>query len=123
MSLNRLSLFVVGATLILTPALSSEPSPAGKSGPKIYAVIFGVTIGKDSEVLNVRVERVMDPSTGSKDPVKVDVPPEYVAAVTKLLVEKRYEPQFKDGVPVEFFTYVFFDPAYPSRVITKVNHK
>ena len=38
-----------------------------------------------------------------------------IAAARKLAESKRYKPKLKDGKPVEFFTWFYFDPSQPDR--------
>lgn len=89
---------------------------------QLFAVIFGVTVDASSRIDSFRVAKVTDPRSHRTDPVDVKVPRKFVeAARKKLSAMKKYEPQFKDGKPVEFFTYVFYSPEYPDIVITDLD--
>jgi len=81
----------------------------------LYGVIFGITIDEKGELISLRVSKVIDPKSGSTDAVDVAVPDSYVSAVRELVIAKKYEPRLKDGKPVEFFTWFYFDPADPTR--------
>jgi hypothetical protein len=89
---------------------------------QLYTVIFGVTVDANSKIDSFRVARVTDTKSGTTDPVDVKVPQKFVlAARKKLTAMKKYEPQFKDGKPVEFFTYVFYSPEYSDVAITDLD--
>jgi hypothetical protein len=88
---------------------------------RIYSVIFGVTAGTNSTVPKVRVAKVIDPKSGTTDPVKVDVPDAYIKAAKKKIEAKHYEPQLKDGQPVEFFTYFFYVPERSNVVVVDLD--
>jgi hypothetical protein len=54
--------------------------------------------------------------------VDVQVPKKFVAAARKRLAGmKKYESKFKDGKPVEFFTYFFYSPDHPDIVISDLD--
>lgn len=84
------------------------------TSPKLYAVIFGVTISETGELVSLRLDKVIDPETRSTAAADVSVPESYVSAARELVLAKRYEPKLKDGKPVEFFTWFYFDPERPT---------
>jgi hypothetical protein len=90
-------------------------------GVRVYSVIFGIVIGRDFSLQEFRVAKVIDPTSGSTRAVPVDVPDEYVQAARRKVEAKGYPPQFKDGQPVEFFTYFFYSPGQAGTVITDLD--
>ena len=80
-----------------------------------YGVIFGITIDQSGALQSLQVIKVIEPQTKSDAAVDIAVPPEYIEAARKLIIAKHYPVNIKDGKPVEFFTYFFYDPARPSR--------
>ncbi len=84
---------------------------------RLYAVIFGIKVGTDSQLKSFRIAKVIDPKSGNTNPVKVDVPKDFVDAVRKKVEAKHYDPMMKNGEPVEFFSYFFFTPSRPGTVI------
>jgi len=88
---------------------------------KIYAVTFGITASTNSSVPTVRLAKVTDPKAGTTDPVKVDVPGAYVKAAKKKIEAKHYEPEMKDGKPVEFFTYFYYVPGHSNVVVVDLD--
>jgi hypothetical protein len=88
---------------------------------KIYSVIFGVTATTNSAVPIVRLAKVIDPKSGTTDPVKVDVPDAYLKTAKKKIEAKKYEPELKDGKPIEFFTYFFYVPGHSNIVIVDLD--
>jgi len=101
---------LAAALLAVTRITANEPAPE-----KLYGVIFGVVVDEKGELVSFRVDKVIDPRSGSTAAVDVAVPDTYVAAARELAVAKKYEPHLKDGKPVEFFTWFYFDPARPTR--------
>jgi hypothetical protein len=89
--------------LLLFAALCfASPASAGASR---YAVVFEVNLLENGRVDKFVVDHVVDAHSGSKDPVKLDVPAEYVAAIRQKLDAKAAPPTKR-----HFFTYFFFDP-------------
>ncbi len=84
------------------------------TSPKLYAAIFGVTISETGELISFRLDKVIDPETRSTAAVDVSVPESYFSAARELVLVKKYEPKLKDGKPVEFFTWFYFDPERPT---------
>jgi len=66
-------------------------------------------LGQDGKVDELKVAKVIDPSSGSTDPVAVTVPEAYVAAAREYLRMRTY-PTDK----TRFFTYLFYDPSRPT---------
>ena len=122
---KRRLLFLIATLLCALDSASAETVRERlKNDPKfeLYAVIFGVTVDANSKIDGFRVVKVTDPKSRSTDPVDVQVPKKFVAAARKRLAGmQKYEPKFKDGKPVEFFTYVFYSPEHPDIVITDLD--
>jgi hypothetical protein len=88
---------------------------------RIYSVIFGVTATTNSTVPTVRLAKVTDPKSGTTDAVKVDVPDAYIKAAKKKIEAKHYEPELRDGKPVEFFTYFLYVPGHSNIVVVDID--
>ena len=88
---------------------------------KIYSVIFGVTATTNSTAPIVRLAKVTDPKSNTSQPVKIEIPAAYVKAVTQKIEAKHYEPELKDGKPVEFFTYFFYVPGHSNVVVVDLD--
>jgi hypothetical protein len=93
---------------LLFSLLLHAQSPALGTG-KLYAVIFDVTVDSLGAVTDLRVAKVIDPSTRSTDAVKVDVPDSYLKAARTFLMKRKY-----DANPNHFNTYLFYDPSRPT---------
>jgi len=78
--------------------------------PKLYAVIFDVTVNSTGEVEALKVAKVIDPSTHTTNAVNVAVPESYLSAAKALLIKKNYGPD-----PTHFNTWLLYDPARPNR--------
>jgi hypothetical protein len=78
--------------------------------PKLYAVIFDVTVNATGKVESLKVAKVIDPSTHRTDGVNVAVPDSFLIAAKALLIKKNYGPD-----PTHFNTWLFYDPARPNR--------
>jgi hypothetical protein len=100
----------VGVAFLAFANLASSAAPA-----KLYAAIFGITINEKGELISIRLDKVIDPQSGSTKAVNVAVPERYIASARDLVVAKKYEPRIKGGKPAEFFTWFFFDPERPER--------
>jgi hypothetical protein len=79
------------------------------SSGKLYAVIFDVTVDSLGVVTDLRVAKVIDPSTQSTDAVDVAVPASYLKAARTFLMKRKY-----DANPNHFNTYLFYDPSRPT---------
>ena len=64
--------------LIVSGAIHAQ-SPTS-SAPKLYAVIFDVTLNSTGKVESLKVAKVIDPSTHTSDAVNVAVPDSYLSA-------------------------------------------
>jgi hypothetical protein len=89
-------------------ALLSFATPATAQVPP-YAVIFEVNVRPDGHVENLVVGKVIDPRSGSTNPVDIAVPQEFVAAVRAKLNAKTPPP-----AKTHYFTYFMFDPRDPA---------
>ena len=78
--------------------------------PKLYAVIFDVTVNSTGKVETLKVAKVIDPGTHTTDAVNVPVPDSYLTAAKALLIKTNYGPD-----PSQFNTWLFYDPARPNR--------
>lgn len=94
----------------LLPQAAIETAPA-----KLYAVIFGVTLDAKGQLIALKVEKVIDPGTGSINPVPVAVPNSFIDSARHSVIAKHYKPRLENGVPKAFFIYFFFDPSQPGR--------
>ena len=88
---------------------------------RIYSVIFGVTATTNSAVTTVRLAKVIDPKSGTTDAVKLDIPDAYIKAAKKKIEAKHYDPEMKEGKPVEFFTYFFYVPGHTNVVVVDLD--
>lgn len=97
--------------ILLAPfALAAvAPSAAVAETSHVYGVIFEVSLGQDGKVDELTVAKVIDPSSGSTDPVAVTVPEAYVAAAKEYLRMRTYPTD-----ETRFFTYLFYDPSRPT---------
>lgn len=95
------------------PALAQETAP--KPPSVLYGVIFGVLFDEIGNVRQLRMMRVFEPRRGTTDPVDVEIPDRYVAAVKKMLEGPRYRPKPENIKPEEVYAYFFYDPAQPDR--------
>ena len=82
----------------------------------MYAVIFGVTLDENGEIENFRIAEVTNPQSGTTDPVKVDVPVEYVEKAKKKPSE-QYQRSLEGRKREEFYTYFYYSPLYPEALI------
>jgi hypothetical protein len=117
---------LVSVVLLFEAVASASPQTVRerlKKEPdfRIYSVIFGVTATTNSAAPAVRLAKVTDPKSGTTDPVKIDVPDAYIKAAKKKIEAKHYEPEVKDGKPVEFFTYFFYVPGHSNVVVVDLD--
>ena len=109
-------------TLISAPSETVRERLKSDSKLHLYSVIFGVTVDAGSKIDGFHVSKVIDAKSGTTDAVDVKVPKKFVeASRKKLAAMKKYEPKYKDGKPVEFFTYVYYSPDYPDVVIVDLD--
>ena len=77
---------------------------------KLYAVIFDVTVDASGKVGDLAVAKVIDPASGTTNPVEVEVPESFVRAAHSSLLQRSYSASRK-----QFYTYIFYDPLQPDR--------
>lgn len=87
-------------------ALSYITAPAAFAAEKVYAVVFDVALDADGKVDTLTVNRVIDPASGTIDPVQVRVPASSMSAARAFLGKRTY-PRMQQ----RFHTYTFFAPA------------
>jgi len=100
---------IAAALLLLVSSFALAQSPAFTPG-KLYAVVFQVSVNSSGKVEALKVAKVIDPSSGTTNPVDVPVPQSYVAAARAFLSKRSYT-----AAPKQFFTYTFYDPSQPER--------
>ena len=88
---------------------------------KLYSVIFGITVGTDSKIQSFKVSKVVEPKSGMKKVIDVQVPQAYIDAAKSKAEAKHYEPKIEGGKSIEFFTYFFYTPKSPNTVITNLD--
>ena len=91
--------------LMLSNLVHAQSAP-----PKLYAVIFDVTVNPAGKVETLKVAKVIDPSTHTTHAVNVAVPDSYLSAAKAVLIKKNY-----GADPTHFNTWLFYDPARPNR--------
>jgi hypothetical protein len=72
-------------------------------------VVFDVNTDQDGKLAALSVSKVTDPYTGTTDPVKLDVPSEFIAASRERLLKRQYAPN------QHFLAYTYFDPQRPAK--------
>lgn len=116
MSLVTLMRTIVLATLwmivLIAPSYGQNPT---WSPNKLYAVVFGFVIDESGELKSFRVEKIVDPDSGSTEAVDVKVPDSYVSAARAQVMAKGYKGTLEHGTPEEMYAYFFFDPKQPDR--------
>ena len=98
--------FIYAAFLLVVSGFAHSQS----APPKLYAVIFDVTVNSTGKVESLKVAKVIDPSTHPTDAVNVAVADPFLVAAKALLIKKNYGPD-----PTHFNTWLFYDPGRPSR--------
>jgi len=116
----RATVAALGALALLGVSAASAAPRAVGGVRHLYAVILEVTASADGTVDGVRVSRVIDPSTGSKQPVAVSVPEPYLRDARAKIAARRRAPDIQDGQPKPYFTYFYYDPDQPSEAIDHV---
>ena len=96
----------LGLLLIAGPQCESFAQSVGK----LYAVIFDVSTDSAGRIESLQVAKVIDPSTGSTDPVQIPVPPQCISAAKTYLAARTYSPGRN-----HFNTGLFFDPFRPGK--------
>ena len=97
------------ATIFFLLAGATWSQSAGPA-PKLYAVVFQVTVNSAGKIDTLEVSKVVDPSSGTTNAVDVPVPKDYVTAARAFLSKQTYTSD-----PKHFFTYTFYDPSQPTR--------
>lgn len=104
------------ATLWMAVLIASSYGQNPTSSPsRLYAVVFGFVIDETGELKSFRVEKVVDPNSGSTEAVDVKVPDSFVSAARAHVMAKGYKGTLENGTPKEMYTYFFFDPKQPDR--------
>jgi hypothetical protein len=98
------------ATIILLFTGSALAQLSTPAPTKFYAVVFQATVNASGKIDTLKVSKVLDPSSGTTNPVDVPVPQNYVAAARAFLSKRTYPTD-----PKQFFTYTFYDPSQPTR--------
>jgi hypothetical protein len=98
--------FLYAAFLLMVLSVAHAQS----APPRLYAVIFDVTVNSAGMLQTLKVAKVIDPSTHTTDAVKVAAPDSYLSAAKALLIKTNYGPD-----PTHFDTWLFYDPASPNR--------
>ncbi len=84
---------------------------------RIYATEFSVVVTTNSAVPTIRLAKVIDPKSGTDEPVKMNVPDEFIEAAKKKIEARNFEPRSNEGKPAEFFTYFFYVPGKANLVV------
>jgi len=103
----RLLVSTIAMLLFSVFALAQDPDSPDQ---KLYGVIFDVGVDASGKVESLTVAKVIDPASGTTDPVDVDVPESFVTAAHSFLLERTYSTSRK-----QFYTYIFYDPLQPDR--------
>ena len=108
------------ATIFLLFAGSALAQISTPSPNKLYAVVFQATVNASGKIDTLKVSKVLDPASGTTNPVDIPVPKSYVAAARSFLSKRTYSTDTK-----EFFTYTFYDPSQPTRadIDPKASHQ
>ena len=99
------------AAAVVPPAAG----PAGARAPsayapvRLYAVTFDVATDANGKISSMSVSKVSAPFTGTTDPVKLDVPGEFIDASRQELLKRQYQPN------QHFSTYAYYDPDRPTK--------
>jgi hypothetical protein len=112
--LRKLVATALRACVLLAGLLTLPLAHAAPERP-FYAAIFGISIDESGTLSGFRLDRVLDPLSGSKEPVDVKVPDQYIEAARTLVLSKHYPPKLENGKPKEFFTYFYYVPSQPDR--------
>lgn len=107
------AVLALATTFVARQAFAQEAAP--KPPSVLYGVIFGVLFDEAGSVRQLRLMRVFEPRRGTAEPVEVEIPERYIAAVKKMLESPRYRPKADAIKAEEVFAYFFYDPAQPDR--------
>lgn len=111
----RVKAYMLLAPLLLAAAMSASGGPVKEAPRHFYAVIFGVTLNEKGDLRALRVVKVLEPVSGSKEAVRIKIPKAFIESARNIIKAKKLEPEIKNGKPEEFFTYFYYDPSQPSR--------
>lgn len=111
----RVKAYMFLVPLLLAVAMSASASPGRGVSGHFYVVIFGVTLDAKGDLQALRVVKVLDPVSGSKEAVRIKIPKAFIDSARNIIKAKRFEPEIRNGKPEEFFTYFYYDPSQPSR--------
>jgi hypothetical protein len=102
---------VVAAAVPASTSGGSAPASARSASalPRLYAVTFEVNTDGNGKVSAMSVSKVTDPYSGTTDPIKLDVPGEFIAASRDQLLKRGYPPN------QHFYTYIYYDPQRPTK--------
>ena len=119
MEIARISLRVL-LFVALVAAASAQPVRELLKRPdfRLYAVFFGVTVDERGKITGFQVAGVTDPKSDSKALLPIKVPAGFTAGARKKVEANHPKPRLKNGKPAEFFTYYFYAPDYPNRLIS-----
>ena len=92
---------------------------------RIYVVMLSVRQNPDGSIKDVKLSKIIDPRTGSTDPIKLDLPEKFVPEAEKLIRARKYDVDktSKDGLVLPFATYYFYAPSLGSSPITDLDAK
>jgi hypothetical protein len=85
---------------------------------RLYTVIFGVTIDERGQITKFHVSGVTDAKSYSTALLPIKVPAGFAAGARKKVQANHPKPRLKNGKPAEFFTYYFYAPDYPTKLIS-----
>jgi hypothetical protein len=98
------------ATATSASAAAPAATPVSNNSPlRLYAVTFDVATDASGKITTMSVSKVTAPFTGTTDPVKLDVPGEFVDASRQQLLKRQFQPN------QHFVTYSYYDPQRPNK--------
>ncbi len=96
--------FLVGLFAVFAATAAAAAAPP-------YAVIFEVTRSADGNVGELKVSKVIDPTTGSTDAVDIAIPAVYIERA-----RQKVKASAVSRAKLHYFTYFLFDPRDPENV-------
>jgi hypothetical protein len=78
--------------------------------PKLYAVIFDITVNPSGKVASLKISKVIDPKISATEPVDIIIPEVYFKAAKEFFLKRTYSEK-----PSHFYSYTFYDPEQPNR--------
>jgi len=103
------------AVRAIAGALMLALALAVPAAARMYGVVFGFSVDRSGAVQSLRVVRIMDPQSRSKDAATIPVPQAFVDAVRKRLAAKHPPPSLREGKPVEVYAWFIYDPSRPDK--------